>query len=284
MRLEVHELIAIRKMRQYMIVLGNILALSVPDEGYSLSVPDEGYSLSVPDEGYSLSVPDEGYSRNPSCPLHLISTVLLLSPGWFLCWWTFSPRGYYSPNIHNFREGIIRPVFIASALTWFIRNLSYRNLQFLNHIILLKLWFSPLRYRWPQLIFAILFRIFGFLAPKILMLFRFQIYWLRTYPMKVITEMRCTQYIRYLRFYYQTADNQLIAFAKLCWQGRRFRYFSFTWIKLGIRYFLLKNEHRFNLHNIWHGLLMNTWVAVSLLVFIVYFNHFSAISWLPDIG
>ena len=72
MRLEVHELIAIRKMRQYMIVLGNILALSVPDEGYSLSVPDEGYSLSVP---------DEGYSRNPSCPLHLISTVLLLSPG-----------------------------------------------------------------------------------------------------------------------------------------------------------------------------------------------------------
>jgi hypothetical protein len=90
MRLEVHELIAIRKMRQYMIVLGNILALSVPDEGYSLSVPDEGYSLSVPDEGYSLSVPDEGYSlsvpdegysRNPSCPLHLISTVLLLSPG-----------------------------------------------------------------------------------------------------------------------------------------------------------------------------------------------------------
>jgi hypothetical protein len=81
MRLEVHELIAIRKMRQYMLVLGNILALSVPDEGYSLSVPDEGYSLSVPDEGYSLSVPDEGYSRNPSCPLHLISTVLLLSPG-----------------------------------------------------------------------------------------------------------------------------------------------------------------------------------------------------------
>ena len=72
MRLEVHELIAIRKMRQYMLVLGNILALSVPDEGYSLSVPDEGYSLSVP---------DEGYSRNPSCPLHLISTVLLLSPG-----------------------------------------------------------------------------------------------------------------------------------------------------------------------------------------------------------
>jgi hypothetical protein len=31
-------------MRQYMIALGNILTLSVPDEGYSLSVPDEGYS------------------------------------------------------------------------------------------------------------------------------------------------------------------------------------------------------------------------------------------------
>jgi hypothetical protein len=55
------DLIAISKMRQYMIVLGNILALSVPDEGYSLSVPDEGYS------------------RNSSCPLLLISTVLLLS-------------------------------------------------------------------------------------------------------------------------------------------------------------------------------------------------------------
>ena len=107
MRLEVHELIAISKMRQYMIALGNILALSVPDEGYSLSVPDEGYS------------------RNPSCPLLLISTVLLLSLGRFLCWWTISPLGYYPPNIHCFREGIIRPVFIASALTWFIRNISY---------------------------------------------------------------------------------------------------------------------------------------------------------------
>jgi hypothetical protein len=43
----------------------NVLALSVPDEGYSTNV----LALSVPDEGYStnalaLSVPDEGYSTN----------------------------------------------------------------------------------------------------------------------------------------------------------------------------------------------------------------------------
>jgi hypothetical protein len=32
--------------------LSNILALSVPDEGYSRNVHDEGYSRNVPDEGY----------------------------------------------------------------------------------------------------------------------------------------------------------------------------------------------------------------------------------------
>ena len=55
--------------------LSNILALSVPDEGYSRNVHDEGYSRNVPDEGYwtylmkviertwwrLLNVPDEGY-------------------------------------------------------------------------------------------------------------------------------------------------------------------------------------------------------------------------------
>jgi hypothetical protein len=36
------------------------------------------------------------------------------------------------------------------TLTWFIRNIFYWNLQFLNHdIIILKLRFSSLRHRWP---------------------------------------------------------------------------------------------------------------------------------------
>jgi len=57
-----------------------------------------------------LSV-DEGYYRNASCALN-ISTFLLLSLGWYLCWWTISP------------EGIIRPVVSVSALTWFIIYIS----------------------------------------------------------------------------------------------------------------------------------------------------------------
>jgi hypothetical protein len=35
-------------------------------------------------------------------------------------------------------EGIIHPVVSASALTWFIRYIYYRNLQFLNNVIINK--------------------------------------------------------------------------------------------------------------------------------------------------
>jgi hypothetical protein len=52
----------------------NILALSVPDEGYCSNVPDEGYSSNVPDEGYSSNVPDEGYSKTYiNFEIHIIS-------------------------------------------------------------------------------------------------------------------------------------------------------------------------------------------------------------------
>jgi hypothetical protein len=153
-----------------------------------LSVPDEGYSectwwrlfwvylmkviLSVPDEGYSectwwwlfwvylmkviLSVPDEGYSRN------LISTFLLLSLGRYLCWWTISPWGYHPSSSQCYYhwvdtsaggplvpEGIIHPVVSALALTWCIIHIFYRNLQFLNQVIIFKLRFSSLWRRWP---------------------------------------------------------------------------------------------------------------------------------------
>ena len=79
-RLEVHELIDISKIGQYMIVLGNILALSVPAEVYS---------------------------RCASYPLHLISTVLLLSLDRYLCWWTISPRGYHPPSIQCFDTDMV---------------------------------------------------------------------------------------------------------------------------------------------------------------------------------
>jgi hypothetical protein len=34
----------------------------------------------------TLSESDEGYSRNATCAIHFISTFLLLSLGWYLCW------------------------------------------------------------------------------------------------------------------------------------------------------------------------------------------------------
>jgi hypothetical protein len=35
-------------------------------------------------------------------------------------------------------EGIILPVVSASVMTWFIRYIYYWNLQFLNHVIIIK--------------------------------------------------------------------------------------------------------------------------------------------------
>ena len=43
--------------------------------------------------------------------LNMISTSVLLSLDWYICWWTISPGGYHT---------IIRPVVNASKLTWFI--------------------------------------------------------------------------------------------------------------------------------------------------------------------
>ena len=62
----------------YVIWLSNILALNVPEEGYSRDVPEEGYSRDVPEEGYSRDLPEDGYSRNALCALNLISTFLYI--------------------------------------------------------------------------------------------------------------------------------------------------------------------------------------------------------------
>jgi hypothetical protein len=35
-------------------------------------------------------------------------------------------------------EGVIRPMVSVSALTWFIRYISYSNLQFLNNVVINK--------------------------------------------------------------------------------------------------------------------------------------------------
>ena len=76
---------------------------------------------------------------------------VLLSLGRCICWWTISPRGYHPPSSQFFYhwvdtsaggllvlEGIIRPVISASALTWFIKYIYYRNLQFLYNVIINK--------------------------------------------------------------------------------------------------------------------------------------------------
>jgi hypothetical protein len=39
---------------------------------------------------------------------------------------------------------IIRPMISASVLTWFIRYIFYRNLHFLNHVIITKIKMSSL--------------------------------------------------------------------------------------------------------------------------------------------
>jgi hypothetical protein len=89
--------------------------------------------------------------------LNYDSTLILLAR--YLCWWTISPRG------------IIRPVVSASALTWFIRYIYYWNLQFLNNVNVNKT-----KVLLPQVkqILAILFRFFGFIAPKIFNYMAFQ--------------------------------------------------------------------------------------------------------------
>ena len=73
-----------------------------------------------------LSVPDEGYSRNALCTLNLISTF------YYYHWVNTTGVGLLVP------EGIIRPIVIASALTWLNRYMCYWNLQFLNNESIIK--------------------------------------------------------------------------------------------------------------------------------------------------
>jgi hypothetical protein len=55
------------------------------------------------------------------CLYCLISTFLLLSLGWYHCWWNISPRWYH-------------PV----SSRWFISYIYYWNLQFINKVIIIK--------------------------------------------------------------------------------------------------------------------------------------------------
>ena len=91
--------------------LSNLLALSVPDGGYSRNVSDGGYSRNVP---------DGGYSRNVSLLLNIIF------------------RFYCYHWVDTFAGGIIRPGVSASPLTWFIRYIYYWMLQFLRNVIIIK--------------------------------------------------------------------------------------------------------------------------------------------------
>ena len=54
-----------------------------------------------------LSVPDDGYSRNALWAPNLISTLLFLSLGRYLCWWTISHRGYYPPSSQCFGTDMV---------------------------------------------------------------------------------------------------------------------------------------------------------------------------------
>jgi hypothetical protein len=60
------------------------------------------------------------YSRHVLYVLNLISTFLLLSLGWYLCWWTISPEGIilFSP-FHSRLAVLILTIFIT-----YLRGLS----------------------------------------------------------------------------------------------------------------------------------------------------------------
>jgi hypothetical protein len=75
----------------------------------------------------ALSVPDKGYSRNVPCALNLISTF------YYNRWADTSAGRLLVPA-----ECIMWPVISVSALTWFIRYIFYWNLQFPNHVIIIK--------------------------------------------------------------------------------------------------------------------------------------------------
>jgi len=96
-----------------------------------------------------LIMGDQGYSRNVQCTLNLLPTFLLLSLNQYLCWWTINTRGYHPPSSQCF----------GSSLHGSINIFFYQNLQFLNHVIIIKtkvllpqsqvtLNFSSLNHRW----------------------------------------------------------------------------------------------------------------------------------------
>jgi hypothetical protein len=53
------------------------------------------------------------------------STFVLLTLGRYFCWWVISPRGYHPLSSRG----------TNMALTWLIRYMYCRNLQFLNNVI-----------------------------------------------------------------------------------------------------------------------------------------------------
>ena len=53
-----------------------------------------------------------------------------MTQGYYFHWVDTSARGLFV------YEGVIRPMVSVSALTWFIRYISYSNLQFLNNVVI----------------------------------------------------------------------------------------------------------------------------------------------------
>jgi hypothetical protein len=101
--------------------------------------------------------------------VYYISMILLLS--FYLYWWTISPQGCHLPSSQ------------CSAMTWFIRYIYYWNLKFLNNVIINQTKFLlPQTYvTWACLGPLIL------LLPK-LKLFGFPIFQFWVCLMKVIPE------------------------------------------------------------------------------------------------
>ena len=70
---------------------------------------------------------NEGYPRNVSCTLNLISTFLWLSLGWYLCGWTFSPRGYHPPSGQCFGTDMIYWIYLLSKFVQLPNNVIITN-------------------------------------------------------------------------------------------------------------------------------------------------------------
>ena len=60
------------------------------------------------------------------------NNYLINTQCYYFHWVDTSARGLFV------YEGVIRPMVSVSALTWFIRYISYSNLQFLNNVVINK--------------------------------------------------------------------------------------------------------------------------------------------------